>query len=96
MFSPVFPKAVENVIVGKKAEEGVRTLFQALSVANVIQKTWASVSFFKDAQEIVQAGDINNWVSVMKVVENKNRASLGFEEGPFKKEVKAMQHIFRR
>lgn len=30
----------------------------------------------------------------MEVVENKNRDGLGFEQGPFKKEVKDMQHIF--
>ncbi|XP_050919812.1 uncharacterized protein LOC127137388 [Lathyrus oleraceus] len=43
-----------------EVEEAVRTLFQALSVANVIQKTGASMSSFKDAQKIFQADDTDN------------------------------------
>ncbi|KAI5420240.1 hypothetical protein KIW84_044147 [Lathyrus oleraceus] len=78
-----------------EAEEEVGTMFQALSIENVIQKTWASMSSLKDAQEIVQAGDTDNLGRVVEVVENKNRAGLGFEQGTFKKEVKAMQQISR-
>ncbi|XP_050909279.1 uncharacterized protein LOC127123060 [Lathyrus oleraceus] len=75
--------------------EAVATLFQALYMANMIQKIGVSMSSLKDAQEIAQAGDTDNWGRVMEVVKNKNRAILGFEQGPFKKEVKAMQQIFR-
>ncbi|XP_050916483.1 uncharacterized protein LOC127131612 [Lathyrus oleraceus] len=74
-----------------EAEEAIGTLFQALYVDNMIQKTKASMSSLKDAQEIIQAGDTDNWGRVVEVVKNKNWADLRFEEGPFKKEVKAMQ-----
>lgn len=43
-----------------KAKEVVGTPLQALSVANVIQKTEASISSLKDAQDIVKAGDTDN------------------------------------
>ncbi|XP_050920128.1 uncharacterized protein LOC127137744 [Lathyrus oleraceus] len=43
-----------------KAKEVVGTPLQALSVANVIQKTGASISYLKDAQDIVKAGDTDN------------------------------------
>ncbi|XP_050897058.1 uncharacterized protein LOC127103860 [Lathyrus oleraceus] len=49
-------------------EEAVGTPFQAFPVANVIQKTRASMSSLKDAQEIVQAGDTDNWGRVVGVV----------------------------
>ncbi|XP_050896222.1 uncharacterized protein LOC127102949 [Lathyrus oleraceus] len=77
-----------------EAEEAIGTPFQALTMANVIQKTGSSMSSLKDAQEIVQAGDTDNWGCIVEVVENRNRAGLGFKQGPFKKKVKDMQQIF--
>ncbi|XP_050897690.1 uncharacterized protein LOC127104546 [Lathyrus oleraceus] len=77
-----------------EAEEVVGTPFYALSIDNMIQRTGASMSSLKYAQEIVQDGDTDNWGRVMEVVENKNRAGSSFEQRPFKKEVKAMQQSF--
>ncbi|XP_050895807.1 uncharacterized protein LOC127102483 [Lathyrus oleraceus] len=74
-----------------ETEEVVGISFQDLSVADEIQKTRASMSSLKDAREIVQDGDIDKWGRVMEVIENKIRAGLGFEQGSFKVNVKAMQ-----
>ena len=52
------------------------------------------MSSLKYAQEVVQAGDADKWGRVVDVVENKNRVGLGFQQGPLKEEVKAMQQIF--
>ncbi|KAI5418536.1 hypothetical protein KIW84_042967 [Lathyrus oleraceus] len=77
-----------------EAEEAVRTPFQALSIANEVQKTGASMSSLKDMQEVVQVGSTDKWGRVVEVIENKNMAGLGFQQGPFKEDVKVMQQVF--
>ncbi|XP_050919705.1 uncharacterized protein LOC127137277 [Lathyrus oleraceus] len=78
-----------------QAEEEVGMSFQALSIAEEVQRTEASMSFLKDAQEVVQAGGTNKWSRVVEVVENKNKVGLGFQQGPFNSSVKAIQQVFR-
>ncbi|KAI5428965.1 hypothetical protein KIW84_033818 [Lathyrus oleraceus] len=78
-----------------EAEEEVRTLFQALSVVEEIQKTGASMSSLKDARKNFQAGSNDKLGRVVEVVEDKSRAGMGFQQGPFNGNVKAMQPVFR-
>ena len=61
-----------------EAEEEVGMLFQALSIAEEVQKTGASMSSLKYAREIVQAGGTDKWGCVVEVVGNKNKDGLGF------------------
>lgn len=77
-----------------EAEEEVGTPFQDLSIANEIQKTGASMSSLKYAREIVQAGGTDKWGCVVEVAERENKVGLGFKQGSFKGDVKAMQQVF--
>lgn len=43
---------------------------------------------------MVQASGVDKWGRVVEVIENKNKVGLGFQQGPFKDDVKAMQSIF--
>ncbi|XP_050895906.1 uncharacterized protein LOC127102593 [Lathyrus oleraceus] len=83
VFSPVFLKVVDNASMSKKAEIPV-----------VDPKAEALMSSLKDAQEAIQAGSIDKWDYVVKVVENKNRAGLGFQQGSFNANDKVKQPVF--
>ncbi|XP_050915376.1 uncharacterized protein LOC127130403 [Lathyrus oleraceus] len=48
-----------------KVEEELRTLFQALSIVDEVQNTGASMSYLKDAKEVVQVGGIDKWGRVV-------------------------------
>ncbi|KAI5396518.1 hypothetical protein KIW84_062654 [Lathyrus oleraceus] len=52
------------------------------------------MSSLKGAQEAIQAGSIDKWGCVVEVAENKNRAGIGFQPGPFNAKVKVMQPVF--
>lgn len=52
------------------------------------------MSSLKDAKEVVQDGGTDKQGRVIEVIENKNIAGLGFQQGPFNDNVKAMQPIF--
>lgn len=86
----VLLEAIYHLSPTLKPKKLFGTPFQALSVANEIQMTGVSMSSLKDAQEVVRAGGTDKWGRVMEVVENKNMIGLGFQQGPFKGEVKAM------
>lgn len=77
-----------------EAEEEVGTPFQALSISNEVQKTGASMSSLKDVREVVQVGGTNKLGRVIKVIENNNKFGLGFQQGPFRGNAKAMQQVF--
>ena len=47
-----------------EVEEEVGTSFHALSIANEVQKTGASMSSLKDAREVVQACSTDKWCRV--------------------------------
>lgn len=78
-----------------EAGEEVGTLFQALSIAGELKKTGASMSSPKDAREVIQVGSIVKWGRVIEVIENKNKVGLGFHQGSFNGNVKAMQEVLR-
>ena len=77
-----------------EAEEEVGTPFQALSIAEV-KKTGAPMSSFKDAQKAIEAGSTDQWGRMVEICENKNRAGLGFQQGPFNVKVEEVQLSFR-
>ncbi|KAI5396663.1 hypothetical protein KIW84_062757 [Lathyrus oleraceus] len=52
------------------------------------------MSSLKDAQKTIQTGGIDKSGRIVEDVENKNRAGLGFQQGPFNSNVKVMQPIF--
>ena len=61
-----------------EAEEEVGTSFLALSIAEV-KKTGAPISFFKDAEKVIETGSSDQWGRMVEITENKNRAELGFQ-----------------
>ncbi|KAI5409895.1 hypothetical protein KIW84_055377 [Lathyrus oleraceus] len=60
------------------AEEEVGTPFQALFFVDELKKTRAPVSSLKDAKEVVQTGNTDKGGRVVEVIENKNKAGMGF------------------
>ena len=59
-------------------EKEIRTLFQALFVADELKKAGSPMSSLKDAKEVVQTGNTDIWGRVVEVIENKNKAGMGF------------------
>lgn len=49
------------------------------------------MSSLKYAREVVQDGGTHKWGLVVEIVEKKNMYGLGFHQGSFKGDVKAMQ-----
>lgn len=60
------------------AEEEVGTPFQALFVFDELKKAGAPMSSLKDAQEAIQDGNTDKWGRMVEVIENKNKAWIGF------------------
>ncbi|KAI5444521.1 hypothetical protein KIW84_012958 [Lathyrus oleraceus] len=104
-----FVKNIKRVVVGGEksllvshlssftyveAEEEVGTPFHALSITE-LKKTRAPMSSFKDAQKVIEAGNTNQWGRMIEVVENKNMAELGFQQGPFNVKAEEVQPSFR-
>ncbi|KAI5409734.1 hypothetical protein KIW84_055257 [Lathyrus oleraceus] len=48
-----------------------------------------------DAKEVVQAGSTDRWGHVVEVLENKNKAGLGFQQGPVNANVNTIQLVFQ-
>ncbi|KAI5395480.1 hypothetical protein KIW84_061884 [Lathyrus oleraceus] len=46
-------------------------------------KTREPISSLKDTKEVIQSGSTDKWGRIVEVIENKNRAGLGFPQGPF-------------
>lgn len=60
-------------------EEYLGTQFQALSLENKgKKKQGASISSFRDAQELVRSGETRGWGSVLSLLDNRERTGLGF------------------
>lgn len=60
-------------------DEVIRTRLQALTVRGKEErKKRASISSFKDAQELVHSGESSGWGSVPSLPDNKARTGLGF------------------
>jgi hypothetical protein len=76
-----------------ESEDEVGTPFQALYIAKV-KKTGAPMSSLRDVQKAIENGNIDQWGNVIEIAENKNRDGLGFPQGSFKGDVKAMKPIF--
>lgn len=62
----------------KEDEDPAGTQFQALDIINVIQKSGASISSFKDAQQNLKSGQAKGWGKIVELPENKNKVGLGF------------------
>ena len=77
-----------------EAEEEVATPVQALSITKV-KKTRVPRSSFKDAQKAIEVRSTDQWGCMIEVVDNKNRAELGFEHGSFNSKVEEVQPSFR-
>ena len=75
-------------------DEEVGTPFQALSIVDEMKKNGAPMSSLKDAKEAIQTGSVDKWGRVLDIDENKSRAGLGFQPGPFNAKVKVMQPMF--
>ncbi|KAI5413512.1 hypothetical protein KIW84_057907 [Lathyrus oleraceus] len=63
-----------------EAKDEVRTPFQALSIA-VEKRVGAPMSSFKDSSKIVEDGNVDQWGQMVEVSDNKNKSSLGFQQG---------------
>ena len=75
-------------------EEAKETLFQALSVNNiVVKKNDESMSSLKDAQFMVENGQSTRWGQVFELAENKNQASLDFSPGATRRDLKRIQEV---
>ena len=61
-----------------EAEDGVGTLFQALSIA-AEKRVGAPMSSLKDARKIVEEGNVDQWGRMVEVSDNKGITGLGFQ-----------------
>ncbi|XP_050919124.1 uncharacterized protein LOC127136630 [Lathyrus oleraceus] len=77
------------------ADEAEGTPFQALFVDDISsRKNGESMTSLKDVQQVLENGQSARWGQVMELVENKNRAGLGFSPGSTLRDLKRIQEVF--
>ncbi|KAI5419995.1 hypothetical protein KIW84_043967 [Lathyrus oleraceus] len=77
-----------------EAEDEVGTPFQALSIT-VEKRVGAPMSLLKDAQKIVEEGNVDQWGRMVEISDNKGRIGLGFQKGSSTARSEDMQISFR-
>ncbi|KAI5407420.1 hypothetical protein KIW84_053614 [Lathyrus oleraceus] len=63
------------------AEDEVGTPFQALSIAELVEKRIPSFTSYRDAKLAIECGAIAGLGKMIKLEDNKSRASIGFSSG---------------
>ena len=79
----------------RKLRKRLERRSKLLSIVDELKKTGAPMSSLKDAKEVIQDGSTDKWGHVVEVIENKNIVGLGFQQGSFNANVKAVQQVFR-
>lgn len=76
-------------------DEATGTPFQAFSVVdNVVKKNEASMTSLKDAQQVVENGQVVGWGQGFELAENKNKVGLGFSSGSTRRDLKHIHEVF--
>ncbi|KAI5401652.1 hypothetical protein KIW84_066214 [Lathyrus oleraceus] len=65
------------------AEDEVGTLFQALSIAEPVEKRTPSFTSYRDAKLAIECGAIAGLGKMIELEDNKSRAGIGFSSGVF-------------
>ncbi|KAI5387090.1 hypothetical protein KIW84_073302 [Lathyrus oleraceus] len=65
------------------AEDEVGTPFQALSIAEPVEKRTSSLASYKDAKLAIECGAIAGLGKMIELEDNKSRAGIGFSSGIF-------------
>ena len=67
------------------AEDEVGTPFQALSIAEPVEKRTPSFTSYRDAKLAIEGGAIAGLGKMIELEDNKSRAGIGFSSGVFNK-----------
>ncbi|XP_050909901.1 uncharacterized protein LOC127123744 [Lathyrus oleraceus] len=77
------------------ADEAEGTLFQALSVDNIIdKKNGESMSSLKDAQHVLKNDQSTKWGQIFELPKNRNISGFGFSPGETRRDLNRIQEVF--
>ena len=68
------------------AEDKVGTPFQALSIAEPIEKKSPSFASYRDAKLAIECGAVAGLGKMIELKDNRSRAGIGYSSGVFNKE----------